>query len=266
MSCMPYLAWLLCEETWLIDWLICCSSCPKKTRQDFTTEQKQLLRNLTHCKWRCAHSPSTSGIVCNSTHHCAVSICNISVYFRVVMKQHFTWTHKFVLFKKKKTAMVASTSNLYLCIKVCLNTWLYLLCKISPSLYSDACRSVCWFSFFRGGGSRTTPHHTTPHHILQHEFIDSELMCITAIRKAAHFDPLTTIVVDWTVSRMGRLVLISTVCITLDKAFINEMLPSGLNTGFLSGTSVNYGQLNVWFLMFRPYFCTILTHDNKINT
>ena len=147
------------KHDWLID---CCSSCPKKTRQDFTTEQKQLLRNLTHCKWRCAHSPSTSGIVCNSTHHCAVSICNISVYFRVVMKQHFTWTHKFVLFKKKKTAMVASTSNLYLCIKVCLNTWLYLLCKISPSLYSDACRSVCWFSFFRGGG--LAPHHTTPHH------------------------------------------------------------------------------------------------------
>ena len=48
------------------------------------------------------------------------------------------------------------------------------------------------FLFFGGGVS----HHTTPHHILQHEFIDSELMCITAIRKAAHFDPLTTIVVD----------------------------------------------------------------------
>lgn len=45
------------------------------------------------------------------------------------------------------------------------------------------------FLFFGGGGF-------APHHILQHEFIDSELVCITAIRKAAHFDALTTIVAD----------------------------------------------------------------------
>lgn len=53
-------------------------------------------------------------------------------------------------------------------------------------------------------------------------------------------NPLTAIIVAYTVnvSWTDRLVLISTVCIIRDKAFINELLPSGLNTGFLSGTSV----------------------------
>lgn len=65
---------------------------------------------------------------------------------------------------------------------------------------------------------------------------------------------------------MDRLVLISTVSITRDKTFVNELLPGGLNCWLFNRDVCNNGQLNFDVLMFRTYFCIILTHDNKINT
>lgn len=68
-------------------------------------------------------------------------------------------------------------------------------------------KTVCWFHI---------------HFILRHEFVDAELVCIIAILKAAQLTPLATVIAEYKpVNWMDRLVLISTVCITRDKAFIN---------------------------------------------